>query len=103
MSPRPMRETRGSVKDEDTPGSKRKRQASTDIPLKFVLSSPSSLAKATSTSPQKTHGDSEHESKRQKLSLKLNVVSEKPKKIEEQAKGALDKTVRESLSVVIAQ
>ncbi|WWC61106.1 uncharacterized protein I303_103684 [Kwoniella dejecticola CBS 10117] len=100
----------GAAAAAETPGSKRKRRSSQDSPLKVVLPSPSAIAKANnasiSASPDKVIGDADHESKRQKLSLKIHVHgAEKPQevKIEKEIEGALSKEIREGLSVVIAR
>ncbi|WWC69449.1 uncharacterized protein I206_103388 [Kwoniella pini CBS 10737] len=100
----------------ETPGSKRKRRSSQDSPLKVVLPSPSAIAKAnpstptstiTSISTEKVNGETDHDSKRQKLSLKIHLhAAEKPReevKVEEDIPGALSKEIREGLSVVIAR
>ncbi|WWD10120.1 hypothetical protein V865_008253 [Kwoniella europaea PYCC6329] len=101
----PPRSTRSANKEADTPGSKRKRRSSPGSPLKVVLPSPASLPKLASASPEKINGDVDHDSKRQKLSLKINLITEKPKDVKEEhpVDGALKKEIRESLSVVIAQ
>ncbi|OCF54114.1 hypothetical protein L486_08308 [Kwoniella mangroviensis CBS 10435] len=101
----PPRSTRSANKEADTPGSKRKRRSSPESPLNVVLPSPASLPKLASASPEKVNGDVDHESKRQKLSLKINLSTEKPKDVKEEhpVDGALKKEIRESLSEVIAQ
>ncbi|WVQ70062.1 uncharacterized protein L199_008286 [Kwoniella botswanensis] len=101
----PPRSTRSANKEADTPGSKRKRRSSPESPHKVVLPSPASLTKLASASPEKINGDVDHDSKRQKLSLKINLIPEKPKDVKEEhpVDGALKKEIRESLSVVIAQ
>ncbi|WWC90018.1 uncharacterized protein L201_004948 [Kwoniella dendrophila CBS 6074] len=101
----PPRSTRGAVKDAETPGSKRKRRTTPEPNLKVVLPSPSASSQAASTSPEKANGGVDHEVKRQKLSIKINLMTEKPKQIEEEkdVQGALSKRIREGLSTVIAQ
>nr|XP_019042668.1 hypothetical protein I302_08372 [Kwoniella bestiolae CBS 10118]OCF21598.1 hypothetical protein I302_08372 [Kwoniella bestiolae CBS 10118] len=101
----PPRSSRSAAKEAETPGSKRKRQSSPHSPLKVVLPSPSTLPKLSSASPEKADGDVDHDPKRQRLSLKINLITEKPKdvKVDEVVEGAISKQTREALSKVIAQ
>ncbi|WVF72166.1 hypothetical protein IAT40_006978 [Kwoniella sp. CBS 6097] len=102
MPPRASRETRAAAKETvETPGSKRKRRPSTEVPLKVVLPSPSSLSLSQSVSPTKplatTNGIPNV--KRQKISLKVKAEEQQP----DEVPGALSRDVRESLTTVIAE
>ncbi|WVQ98746.1 hypothetical protein IAU59_005877 [Kwoniella sp. CBS 9459] len=100
MAPRSTRETRSAAAQAvDTPGSKRKRRASAESPLKIVLPSPTSLSQPRS--PTKTLEDvnGTPDSKRQRISLKLK--SDEQQHVD--TLGALSEGIRESLITVIAQ